>query len=371
MARERPPLRRSRAEADALTLQVLDLFFRQKKKPSQIVGHFARQGIGLSRAQVHHYLLRGRDQGFVRLVAPSNNQLHDQIVEAFELRQHTVSVVDVPSDAFSSAEYVAEKSASVVLDLIREVERVDPTRHVGLGMGTGRFSLTVTRSLNRLLHSEKPLSRRLRLIALTPAAPIERPQYCPVSFFNLIHDHFVEQRVGMFTEPMMKAGDFERMRDSTDDRSHFGFTHAARHKADIDVVFTGLGDPGQKFDLYRSFLFDSGRDDVDAWIREKGILGNVQYRPFTAEGPYRESPDEMRPVTLLEFDDFRRLAEQKFKYVILAVRKSEHGESRAATLRALLNKKATHLRAFSHLVLDSETAKELIELERREAGPPA
>lgn len=370
MARHRPSsLRRSRSEADALTLQVLDLFFREKKKPSQIVAHLARQGIRVSRAQVHHYLLRGRDQGFVRLVPPSNDRLHKQFVERFKLPPDRVKVVDVPSDSFSSAEYVAETAAAVVLDVIREVERANPERHVGLGMGTGRFSLTVTRSLNRLLHTEKPLAKRLQLIALTPAAPIERPQFCPVSFFNLIHDQFVEKRVGMFTEPMMRAEAFEEMRKPENAQEHFGFHHAAKHRGDVDVVFTGLGDPLQKFDLYRSFLSDSGVVDVDGWIHANGIVGNVQYRPYTSNGPYLETLRNMRPVTLLEFEDFRELARQRDKYVVLAVRNSEHGENRARALRPLLDLANTHMRVFSHLIVDAETVKILLESEGSGSAP--
>jgi hypothetical protein len=85
----------------------------------------------------------------------------------------------------------------------------------------------------------------------------------------------------------------------------------------------------------------------------------VQYRPFTADGPAPEDPDDLRAVTVFELKDLVEQAKDRNKEVILMARQCFNcPRPRAGTLRALLNN--PDLRVFSRLMLDQATAIELL-----------
>jgi hypothetical protein len=87
---------------------------------------------------------------------------------------------------------------------------------------------------------------------------------------------------------------------------------------------------------------------------------NVQYRPFTAQGPITEGKSVLRAVTLFELDDLVKLAGRDDKRVIMIARQcGKCGRTRASALKPLLTENSG-LRVFSDLVLDTETCKELL-----------
>ena len=118
-----------------------------------------------------------------------------------------------------------------------------------------------------------------------------------------------------------------------------------------------MGDFNDPHDLLSLFLKDSGQD-LNA-LRRRGWLGNVQYRPFTADGPAREAPRDLRAVTVFELKDLVGLAQKHSKEVILMAREcGVCGARHAAALRALLSNPS--LKVFSRLVVDCFTAMELL-----------
>jgi DNA-binding transcriptional regulator LsrR (DeoR family) len=172
-----------------------------------------------------------------------------------------------------------------------------------------------------------------------------------VSFLNLFPEHLVESKLGLFAEPLVRAGQFESL------RSHTGVKEAFAAKKDIDLVVTAMGDFNDPHDLLSLFLKDSGQD-LDA-LRRRGWLGNVQYRPFTTDGPAWEAPRDLRAVTVFELKDLVELADKRSKAVILMARQCGIcGRARADALRALLNNPT--LKVFSTLILDAATARELL-----------
>jgi len=138
-----------------------------------------------------------------------------------------------------------------------------------------------------------------------------------------------------------------------------GIKEAFAAKNDIDVIVTAMGDFEDPHDLLSVFLKDSGQD-VKA-LRRRGWLGNVQYRPFTADGPVHEAPEELRAVTVFELEDLVKRAKDRNKEVILMARQCglcPRACARARALRALVSQ--PELKVFSRLVLDKATATELL-----------
>lgn len=89
------------------------------------------------------------------------------------------------------------------------------------------------------------------------------------------------------------------------------------------------------------------------------MIGNVQYRPFSEDGPVREKKQELRAVTLFELDELVTMSKEKDRYVILLARQCGLcKKNRARVLRCLLGR--DDLAVFTHLVMDLETADELL-----------
>jgi hypothetical protein len=224
---------------------------------------------------------------------------------------------------------------------------------VGLGLGPGRATLEFCRFLSvRLKLLDEDL--RLRLVAITAGCPVRMLEYAPISFLNLFPEHLVESKLGLFAETLVPAGQFKAL------CSHTGFKQAFAAKKDIDLVVTGMGDFSDPHDLLSLFLKDSGLDLK--LLRRRGRVGNMQYRPFTAEGPAREEPQDLRAVTVFELKDLVDLAVKPDKEVILMARQcGVCARAHAAALNALLSNPS--LKVFSRLVLDAATARELLKHE--------
>jgi hypothetical protein len=221
---------------------------------------------------------------------------------------------------------------------------------VGLGLGPGRATLEFCRFLStRLKFLDEEL--KVRLVAITAGCPATLLENAPISFLNLFPEPRVERKLGLFAETLVRAGDFPGL------SGHTGVKEAFAAKQDIDLVVTAMGDFDDPHDLLSLFLKDSGQD-LKA-LRRRGWLGNVQYRPFTATGPVREAPDELRAVTVFELQDLVDLAQKRTKEVILMARQCGIcGRAHARALRALLTNPS--LKVFSRLVLDRATAAELL-----------
>jgi hypothetical protein len=96
-----------------------------------------------------------------------------------------------------------------------------------------------------------------------------------------------------------------------------------------------------------------GRPRTEKW------RGNVQYRPYTADGPVLETGKELRAVTIFELKHLVQAANQKNRHVILMARQCGIcGRSRAEALRPLLTN--PQLKVFSTLVMDAATARDLL-----------
>ena len=50
----------------------------------------------------------------------------------------------------------------------------------------------------------------------------------------------------------------------------------------------------------------SSKSVISELTPARKCIGNVQYRPYTAEGPVEESPGDLRAVTLFELEDLVR-----------------------------------------------------------------
>jgi hypothetical protein len=96
-------------------------------------------------------------------------------------------------------------------------------------------------------------------------------------------------------------------------------------------------------------------DQMDA----VGWKGDVQFRPYTADGPLTEACP-VRAVTLFELPELVQVAATEDKYVVLLGGPcGECGQSKTDSLLPLLAQ--PELRLWTHLVTDAQTARELLQ----------
>lgn len=345
---------------DDLVYRVVELLFKERGQDGkwlkmeaiakQVEEEFG-ENLELTRESLYPLVREAVRRKIVQLTPPINRGWRDQLVQKFPgLAGAKVNVVRTRGrdDTAKVAEVAAEKAFKALLR-IAKAKNGEP---VGLGLGPGRATLEFCRFLNdRLKFVQGGL--KLRLVAITAGCPATLLENAPISFLNMLPEHLVERKLGLFAETLVRAGDFEHL------RGHTGVKEAFAAKEDIDVIVTAMGGFEDPHDLLSVFLKDSGQD-VKA-LRRRGWLGNVQYRPFTANGPVHEAPDQLRAVTVFELEDLVERAKDRSKEVILMARQCglcERPPARARALRALLSNPS--LRVFSRLVLDQTTATELL-----------
>jgi DNA-binding transcriptional regulator LsrR (DeoR family) len=343
---------------DELVYRAVELLFQQHGEDddhlrTKEIAHRVEEefggGLKMNRQTVYPLVAEAVRRGFVRLTPPISRALRDRLADKFRgLDAKNLDVVKTtgPHDSAKVAAMAAERAFAAVVRMARE----KGGKPVGLGLGPGRATLQFCRLLSPLLegHHEE---LKLRLVAITAGCPVRLLENAPISFLNLFPEHLVETKLGLFAETLVPAGELERIRD------RIGVRDAFAAKPDIDLVVTAMGDFDDPHDLLALFLRDSGQD-LEA-LRGQGWLGNVQYRPFTANGPVHETPDQLRAVTVFELEDLVHLARDRSKEVILMARQCRScPRAHAGALRALL--RTPSLKLFSRLVLDAATARELL-----------
>jgi hypothetical protein len=341
-------------------LRICELFFADTK--AQEIADLVNSEFQLkkpaewNRQNVYAALKLAKELGWVKFQSPGNRSLEESLVKDFKLKPKTVHVVATPRP--EDNELVASSAASIALERIRKLHK-DGLETVGLGLGVGRACLDFARHLSSLIRTAPDrTSIRLTLHAISAGCPADKPYYSPTSFFNLFDRPNVVKAVGLFCQTMCHVRDFQRVTEQS------GFDEAMCHRDAINIVVNSMGCPDDPHDLLSQSLTQE-KVDVDMWKTRLHVAGNVQYRPFTPEGPVTEGEDELRAVTLFELDDFVTWSKQEDKCLILISRqcgvcKGEGSRARAKALYPLLTQ--PNLRVFKELFVDEVIAAEALKL---------
>ena len=342
----------------ALLYRAAELLFVERSQPAGRLGmkeiaerlkqEFG-QDLKITRETLYPLVEEAVRQHLVRLVPPVSQALRGELVKRFPgLAKEEVEVVETTGR--DDNEKVSALAAEKALEALIRIAQTKAGKPVGIGLGPGRATLEFCRYLSpRLQKHDKDL--KLLLVAITAGCPATLLENAPISFLNLFPEHMVERKLGLFAETLVRVGAFKGL------AGHTGVKEAFAAKDDIDLVVTAMGDFNDPHDLLTVFLRDS-KQDLKA-LRRRGWVGNVQYRPFTANGPAQESKRDLRAVTVFELEDLVKLAEKRSKEVILMARQCAIcGRTRAEALRPLLTNPS--LKVFSTLIVDAATARELV-----------
>ncbi len=334
----------------AIYFRACDLFFREKKKVSEIAATLNKEfNRDYKREAIYPMLAKARDLELVRMVPPMHEEVAKGLADQFGLDPKAIDVVGLEGEI--SAEYVSAKAAEVVLSLIEEM-LPNRRRPIGLGLGPGRATLDVARYLGELMRSDPMLPDRcLKLHAITAGGPVDHPEFAPNSFFHLFPRRLVAGCVGLFAETLVPCGDYERVVSAA------GISEAFDMKDDIDIVVSSRGDFAEKHTLFWLSMKKEGVAIDD--LRDRGWVGDVQYRPYSATGPVEEDENDLRAVTLFELEDFVDMATRRGKHMVLVARScSLCHNPQAEALRPLLE--VPRLKVWSRIIMDAAVATTLL-----------
>jgi putative sugar-binding domain-containing protein len=127
-----------------------------------------------------------------------------------------------------------------------------------------------------------------------------------------------------------------------------------REAQKIDIVVTGMGVWEDSNCILHRCMSPSPK--AMEQLRKAGVRGDLMCQPICKDGPILK-PTAIQTMTALKLLDLSRLIHKKGK-VLLAVGPCQSGKTKAEVLRLILSFKT---KLVTHLVLDSKTAKELVE----------
>jgi hypothetical protein len=315
------------------------------------------------RERIYPLLWKGIERGFVFIKPPRGQQWERRIHELYGVPQERIRVVAVRGK--KALEHVTRAGAQLLLELINEVRKRKPVGEpTHLAWGAGNTSRLVAKRLSELLEKEE-IYPPLTLHALTSGFLVDEPMTAPMTshgFFDA--ERFPIHSIGLFSEAVVKCKDYK------DVKKAFGVKRSFQLAGQIEIIVSSLASREDDHSLFIRFLRDYQQEDpadyakLLRYLDEQGWCGDAQYLPFSADGPIPMDRYGIRAVTLFELPDLvERARAGGNRLVLLSAPCGECGRTRTKALIPLIENPA--LRVWTHLVLDAQTAEELIEYKEK------
>lgn len=371
-------------ESDELIFAICDRFFSQLSRSAQVADGEERQRgaaaavaewvqtekgrTDITREKVYPLFWEACRRGFLLLRPPLEKALTEKLTSHFRLQDHPGEMTVVNVRGPSAAQHVTSTAADLIVSLIDRVFEEkkarfpgDPARQaVHLGMGAGYAAMLVAKRMAQKVNSgEECPPLVLHAISAGGFLPHE-PHKAPTNYFTYFDPSITSVKyVALFSETVVDNNDYEKLKKNPGIRLPF------EQRDEIDIVVTSLAAADHEHGLLvqylthlveQEFLSQQSLDNM----YKAGWIGDVQFRPYSKEGPLKEVCP-VRAVTLFELEDLVQLAKNdNGKYVVLVAGPcGECGATKRQALRPLLaNDK---LRLWTHLVTDARTARELLD----------
>jgi DNA-binding transcriptional regulator LsrR (DeoR family) len=217
--------------------------------------------------------------------------------------------------------------------------------------------MVVARRLASRLYSDQACPE-LVLHALSAGGfLVDKPEKVPVTYFSYFDGTLAKvEFVPLFAETVVPNEEYERVLQNP------GVRNSLERAGEIDIVVTSLASAADEHGLLGRYLEYLGETKAEPAavenMRKIGWIGDVQFRPYTAEGPILDGCP-VKAVTLFELSDLVERAAAPDKYVILLAGPcGECARPKTDAILPLLTR--PNLRVWTHLVTDVRTAAELV-----------
>lgn len=327
---------------------------------------------------------------YLILMPPRNKELAKEIAyryryaPQYDVDPNIIQVVEAREEL--AHEQVANVGADLVLSLIEKVaqakmektqtakrkskkEILDKAVHIGFGAGiTG---MAVARRIAQRIHNRRGFPRLVIHALSAGSFSWEHPEVSPNTYFRFFDDSLTKvECVGLYGPVVTDSRGYKKLKETPGMRESF------RRAGEIDIVVTALASAQDKHGMLQQFLTNliqeadkdtpEGKNECGTireylnMLRSADWKGELQFRPFSSTGPIKIDHG-IRAVTLLELDDYKHMAEQKNKYVVLLASPCRDCKrTRTDALWHLMTQPA--LRLWNYLVIDIKTVDELLAL---------
>jgi hypothetical protein len=323
----------------------------------------------ITREKIYPMFWEACNRGFLLLQPPAEHHLREKLEHNFRLKRHPgeITVVNVSDE--NAAQHVTSTAADQIIELIERVWEVKKDKYpnepdkqaVHLGMGAGFATMLVAKRLAYKIRSGSEVPQ-IVLHAISSGGFLpDEPHKSPSTYFSYFDPALMNVKfVALFSATVVSNSDYENQKANPAIRYSF------EKRDNIDIIVTSLASAEHEHGLLGRYLTHLVEQrlisrDVLTKMFNAGWIGDVQFRPYSSEGPLPENVCPVRAVTLFELDELVKIAKDRTngKYVVLVAGPcGECGETKKDALRPLLAN--DNLRLWTHLILDTKTAKELL-----------
>lgn len=323
----------------------------------------------LTREKIYPLFWEASRRGFLLLQPPFEQQLSDRLKKHFDLPEESKDIMVVNASGSTSAQHVTSRAADLIVSLIDKVyeeklakkltEPDGSPPHVHLGMGAGYAAMLVAKRMAQRVNSGGEFPPLVLHAISAGGFLIDEPHKAPTTYFTYFDQSLTTIKyVALFSETVVSNEDYEKLKLNPGIRIPF------EQRDQIDIIVTSLAEADHEHGLlvrYLTSLVEQKHlnSKLLEHMHKVGWIGDVQFRPYTVEGPLKEECP-VRAVTLFELDEMVQFANQAGKHLVLVAGPcGECGHSKKQALRPLLANE--NLRLWNHLVTDAKTARELLE----------
>jgi DNA-binding transcriptional regulator LsrR (DeoR family) len=351
-------------ESDELVFAVCRRFLEEapksKKGVATAIALWVRKEFRIedfSRERVYALVWEAARRNMLLFNPPCHEQLAHEIATRFGIaeyraRPERIQVVNVRGVEANRA--VCDAGADLILRLLRRLKQRG-RKEVHLGLGSGASAMMVARRLAAVLRTDRNCPNLVLHALSTGGFSFDNPtRDAPITYFGLFEDALVDvDYVGLFCPTVVKCENYRDLQETPGVRESF----EKRHK--IDIVVTSFATADDRHGLLQRFFESVGGRRELRQLVELGWVGEIQFRPFSADGPIL-TREGNRAVTLFEIAELVELARTPDKFIVLlsapciACKKP-----RVPALRHLLTNPA--LKVWTHLVADVKTAVALLQ----------
>lgn len=303
------------------------------------------------RVDIYRMVSLAIKRGFFKVLPNPWKELEEQVAAAFGLSGSDREAIHVvPALQPSASEAVSSFAADHALEVIKQVGLAKRGGRVGVGFVGGNTVMRVARLLATRMRHDADLPPKLSFNSVCGGFDPRNPQTAPLSFLGYFTDLPAEVQYGAFVAaPLVSREDSAKLNEDP------LYKESLFLRDEIDVVIMSVAN----FDDQHSVLRDLARITRDQSVLEaRGIVGDVCYQFFSKDGPADIDPDR-RVLTLFNIEDLVNMAKTKGKEVLLVSGPCRGcGKSREKSLEPLL--RVPELKVWSHVYLDSRTAKKLL-----------
>jgi DNA-binding transcriptional regulator LsrR (DeoR family) len=342
--------------SDALMVEVCHRFL-EAESPKKIAEWLnAEVDIEITREAIYPIIRHARHEGYFKLVPPEHMALAQRIADFYKAPIDRVHVSNVRG--VLAREYVADRAAHKILELIEEIAAKKGKKPVRIGLGGGGTVRAISKHLSFYL-KHKSVVRSLAIQTLTGGIDPTAALYAPNSFLGFFEGCVDEiEYQGLLAPPVVDAApkSYEKITGRP------GISESFATAGDVDIVITSLACASDEHGELRRLMQlaalseEHGAETVTA-LEKAGWIGDCLYRPYSATEPI-VTEHGVRAVSLFELEQLVDLSRMKDRYVFLVVTPCEQcRETKDAALAPLLNE---NLRIWNQLFIDLSTAEALV-----------